>query len=155
MNCIPTENRPDEVRYWINRGHHYKKPPTVKDAALFGKKWRAWWQMLQPDWRDSSWPPVQITESDANEKPWRVLDCRGCNGIFMVILSLSWWMLAVASNSEEDVKTVEMTIKDTKWVLDAMNHGHKHSLKDTQPTSSKRCKHFWSHHPFAFVHFSP
>lgn len=64
-----------------------KPPPYHKD---FGASCIAWWMHLQPVWRtnDGNVPHAVYTCDDGD---WGTLKKTGKNGIFMILLVMSWW----------------------------------------------------------------
>ncbi|KAI0795168.1 hypothetical protein BC629DRAFT_1242528, partial [Irpex lacteus] len=89
-NRVATDLRPDEVGWWIRCKRNYGKPPSITDPGRYGEAWKSWWLRLQPQWRQPSWPPSQ-EQKEGEECTWGTIDKGGCNGVFLVILSLGWW----------------------------------------------------------------
>ncbi|KAH9916108.1 uncharacterized protein BXZ73DRAFT_53969, partial [Epithele typhae] len=88
---LSSKDRPEEVKFWISRGRHYPKPPTIKNPAHFAVTFKRWWTHLQPGCRrstDSEWPLPRAVTDDTN---WVSLQLGGANGIFVVIMCLAWW----------------------------------------------------------------
>jgi hypothetical protein len=88
-------------------------------AAEFGALWKAWWKILQPEWRganDGNWPLVR---EGPEVREWAKLMKGGGNGFVLVLLSLSWWMMR---ERDETRKTVESSsaFEDVAWVLQQM-----------------------------------
>ncbi|KAI0686906.1 hypothetical protein C8T65DRAFT_560514, partial [Cerioporus squamosus] len=89
---LSPKSRPEEVKYWINRGRKYDKPPKIKSLPSFVTQFRKWWARLQPsDCCDPEelWPLLRNVPEDASR--WSDVKRGGCNGLFMVIMCLSWW----------------------------------------------------------------
>ncbi|KAI0757900.1 hypothetical protein BC629DRAFT_1263906, partial [Irpex lacteus] len=89
-NRVSITGRPKEIKWWLDRGRKYEKTPEIDDAAQYGEAWKSWWQQLQPEWRGTTWPPSQVLAAEPSSD-WATLNRGGCNGVFMVVLSLGWW----------------------------------------------------------------
>lgn len=138
-NRLSTEQRPDEVGWWIKDRRKYEKPPPLTDLRLFGASWKAWWQGLQPDWRQASWPPSQVQVAETQDE-WEGLDKGGRNGIFVVVLTLSWWWSS-AVDAGTSMDEVKVAVEDVRWVMGVMAKvlGKRPSNVD-QASPRKRCK---------------
>ncbi|KZT12095.1 uncharacterized protein LAESUDRAFT_613440, partial [Laetiporus sulphureus 93-53] len=53
--------------------------------------WKGWWYNLQPAVHhgDTTWPLKQ--EAFSSDMDWSALERGGCNGLHLVIITLSWW----------------------------------------------------------------
>ena len=58
--------------------------PVIK-AAEFAAEWKEWWNTLQPSWRSDGSNQDCLADAD-----WQVLQKGGSNGIFIIIMCLSW-----------------------------------------------------------------
>ncbi|TFK77556.1 hypothetical protein K466DRAFT_451823, partial [Polyporus arcularius HHB13444] len=91
-NWLSPKARPEEVKYWISRGRKYDKPPKIKSLPSFVAQFREWWARIQPSERrdpDELWPLLKNVPQDAGK--WSDVKRGGCNGVFMVLMCLSWW----------------------------------------------------------------
>ncbi|KAI0698856.1 hypothetical protein C8Q76DRAFT_580800, partial [Earliella scabrosa] len=114
-NWLHAKHRPEEVKFWINRGRHYDKPPKIKSLSVYVGSWRKWWARLQPDCRrtnESVWPLERTVPTDATE--WSRIRRGGCNGVFMAIMCLSWWFQALEDGA--DVAELRSAVEDVTWV---------------------------------------
>ena len=123
--------RPKEVGEWI-KTRNFSNVPTL-DLKCFVAAWWKWWEGLQPAWRvvqTRTTPDDYVAADD-----WPKLRKAGNNGIFTVILALSWWM--------ENIKKGDGASKffeardDVSWVLDQLNVDRP-SLKSGGRSSRKR-----------------
>ena len=122
---------PSHVEWWIGRARRYDKSPpiTCKDKKgrtyELGPGWNAWWLAIQPGWRGSEWPLSKDIPADSGDDIWATLHRAGRNGIFLVIITLAWW-LAVSVEAADALDDLKRAVDDVEWVL-------SHSV-----TSSKR-----------------
>jgi hypothetical protein len=107
-----------------------------------------WWVKMQPTWRGGE-SLVRTLLTDAN---WELILRGGSNGLFMVVMALSWWVHATGLNSQQNLKLL-VAINDVKWVLSelvvmlstlSMDTGNKHSRGEStqEEPVSKRCVRF-------------
>ncbi|KAI9068771.1 hypothetical protein FKP32DRAFT_1529614, partial [Trametes sanguinea] len=91
-NRLPNEHRPEEVKLWMKNHRSYEKLPRIKSPSQFATAWKQWWVSLQPASRvaDGSVWPLPLTEP-ADTDEWRVVARGGCNGFFLLLLTLAWW----------------------------------------------------------------
>ena len=81
-------------------------------SRVLRTKWVAWWAACQPEWRStSSWP---FAQEDAAGLDWGDLPNSGKDGLFVVLVSLGWWVCA--RDPSKDSK-VEEAIVDVAWVI--------------------------------------
>jgi hypothetical protein len=116
---LTNESRPQQVSDWMQRHRQWDKAPTMDKVGEFGGLWRAWWKILQPEWRaaaNGNWPLVREVPK---VEGWAKLMKGGGNGFALVLLSLSWWMMR---EKDETRKTVESSsaFEDVAWVLQQM-----------------------------------
>ena len=87
--------------------------PVVSNAAAYAERWKLWWIECQPSARGTaSWPllrePLSVTQ-------WGRLMNGGKHGIFLFVMSLSWWARSLElAPSSPDLTAV---IGDLDWVL--------------------------------------
>ncbi|KAH9929946.1 uncharacterized protein BXZ73DRAFT_26674, partial [Epithele typhae] len=83
------KGHPEEARSWINCGRHYIKPSKIVNIPLFVTALKQWWTRVRPDCRhQADWPLLRDVPLDTS---WQCLELDDPNGIFMVIMCLSWW----------------------------------------------------------------
>lgn len=108
--------------------------PAIK-AAEFSAVWREWWDILQPSWRLNSFDQNCPTDAD-----WQVLQCGGNNGIFIVIMCLSWWGKAITSPQDNDA--FQAAVDEVVWVLEKVSTfisgGSKRKANDISITSPNK-----------------
>ncbi|PIL23669.1 hypothetical protein GSI_13418 [Ganoderma sinense ZZ0214-1] len=103
-HCLGTKFCPEEVKNWINRGQNYAKPSKIKTLAKFG------------DNVDAAWPLLRSAPRDDSE--WSEVRKGSCNGIFMVLVCLSWWLHAVQDSGDVgNMADLRDAVEDVKWVL--------------------------------------
>lgn len=115
MSKVPKNPRPEVVAPWFKYGRQFSKKhtPKIQSVSAFEDEWLAWWSATQPAWRESSnWP---FKRGDAVGCDWGDLPEGGKDGLFLIVISLGWWLLA--RNPSEDSE-VDEAIKDVTWVID-------------------------------------
>ena len=87
------------------------RPPAIPQIELYAAQWQDWWSRMQPDWRRGS--DGLLRDRDG---PWDKLAVPGQNGMFIVLVSLSWWR-AIALESGLSLETCDECTQDVRWVL--------------------------------------
>ena len=116
---MPTQPRPDELGRWFKWGRLYdrKHLPEIESVEVFEEQWVAWWSAAQPGWRETeSWPFEQV---DATGRNWGKLPDGGKDGLFLVVVSLGWWIHACDPSEDS---ALDDAIMDVTWVLDSLIH---------------------------------
>jgi hypothetical protein len=91
--------------------HHI---PFVHDADAYRKMWTVWWVSCQPPWRrEGGWP---LPRERGTETNWGKLSARGNNGIFLVIMSTTWWLPSL--KSVDDKHLFDEAVDDVRWVIE-------------------------------------
>jgi hypothetical protein len=109
--------RPEVVRTWLRAGRKYGAPPNIPELSAYTAAWQAWWMHLQPDSRKQSVVPAAKRPLQEGES-WHRTCIAGPNGIFMVVLTLGWWLLKLDGNAED--KDLMGALEDVEWVISAM-----------------------------------
>jgi hypothetical protein len=109
---LPTKYRPQEVSTWI-KSKKKDVVPSVK-PGLYGKRFVAWWNSLQPSWRNGgnslgSSPPLGET--------WEGLRKGGTAGFYLIIIGVSWWIKAQGLERDDDAW---LAVEDISWVIGEM-----------------------------------
>ena len=119
-NYLPNNKqfRPEEIEWWMRRGRKYNRTPQIKDVAAFGASWMDWWAKMQPPRRGTTWPFPHTPLRD--QWQWNDLRKGGSNGLFLAIISLSWW-LAEAVEVQGDLSDVKVALADVTWCLEQMH----------------------------------
>lgn len=100
----------------MQNARKYTRSPSLAGKALkvYVEKWKLWWAELQPRWRNTKvWPFERKSGS------WEVLLKVGKNGVYVVILSLAWWMSALSKNPPSQKQQDEFlaVLDDVNWVF--------------------------------------
>lgn len=94
---MSTKYRPEEFVWWMQHRRRFDLIPKVK-ASEFSAEWLAWWRAIQPLWREGDiWP---MTHSVLNDADWATLHHGGANGLFLVLMTLSWWGVEIPSQCD-------------------------------------------------------
>ena len=123
-SSLPTEKRPAQIHDWMKRKRILAHPPAIPQIELYAAQWQDWWSRMQPDWRRG--PDGLLRDRDG---PWDKLAVPGQNGMFIVLVSLSWWR-AIALESGLTLETCDECTQDVRWVL------HKIAAFSPTPTST-------------------
>ncbi|KAH8108915.1 hypothetical protein DFH11DRAFT_1484489, partial [Phellopilus nigrolimitatus] len=111
--CFPESkktHRPDCIDYWQKRKKNYFAVPPFVLASLT-RQWIKWWVSLQPEWRRGDSLPLSREMRDGEQ--WVETRKGGGNGIFLVVLSLSWWASALVDGSNREF---DLALDDVCWV---------------------------------------
>ena len=134
---MPTNPRPAQLGRWFKIGRRLGHPnniPEIESVQVFEDEWVNWWVAGQPGWRDtSSWP---FAQEDALGCDWGDLPNGGKDGLFLVLVSLGWW---VHARDPSEGSKVDEAIADVAWVIknlvSALAAGAA-SDSDSEPDSS-------------------
>ena len=92
-----------------------KNIPDIDNIEDFEEQWVEWWSVCQPEWRDTDcWP---FPQEDTVGCDWGDLPDGGKDGLFLVMVSLGWWIYA--RDPAEDSR-VDDIISDVTWVIDGL-----------------------------------
>jgi len=64
--------------------------------ASYESEFKAWWSVLQPEWRKSSSGEIHFSKVDGD---WEVLHRPGLNGILSVMAALFFWGVSLQEDS--------------------------------------------------------
>ena len=119
---LSTFSRPEQVGWWFRNGRcDFNKVPEILSLAHYREMWIRWWKSLQPTWRcpddisECPWPLPRKLPSD-HGMLWEKLLAGGKDGLFVVVMSLSWWILKCPQDGEE-ISELEKALVDVSWVL--------------------------------------
>lgn len=100
---------------WVkNRGYTDNQIPHVADISEYATKWISWWKVCQPPWRqDEGWP---LLREVPDRTKWGKLTACSQNGMFLVVMSTTWWALALKSPS--DRHTFDEAVDNIRWVIE-------------------------------------
>ena len=135
---MPTNPRPEEISLWFKWGRRLtgKGTPVINSIEEYREKWIEWWSAAQPQWRDTEdWP---FDKEDVTGKDWGHLVDGGKDGMYLVIVSLAWWICAQDS---EDESALDEAIKDITWVINNLISWLEASINfSAPPRSTKRVR---------------
>lgn len=109
-------NRPESVRVWLKGKRKLGNIP-IEQVQTFVPSWWAWWETLQPEWRVKSGRPFSQQLPQGGET-WQSICKGGVNGFFIVILTLSWWLVSIGGVFDDD--EFSQAFDDMLWVTDCM-----------------------------------
>lgn len=109
---MATKKRPQELSNWI-KSKKKDVVPSVKPGA-YGKRFFAWWSLLQPSWRIDG---DSLVRSPPQGESWEGLRKGGTAGIYIVIMGLSWWVKSQFTERDANAWT---TVDDVSWVIQEM-----------------------------------
>jgi hypothetical protein len=116
---LDATNRPKEVGVWIKNARKYKAF-VIDDIKVFSRSWWTWWEGLQPEWRIAAGRPFS-QKVPLGEVSWESLFKSGCNGFFIVVLTISWWLTAVKGNLDDE--DFSQAFSDVLWTTDCIISG--------------------------------
>jgi hypothetical protein len=131
---LPTMSRPEEVQWWIKRKRLLSLLPSIENPSEYGTMWRLWWVNMQPAWRGGELLG-KILPADG---VWEPLVHGGLNGLFIVVVALSWWVNTMGRDGQHPLE-LSVAINDTLWVLSELigvlaakvETGKKHGLDES------------------------
>ena len=87
----------------------------IKSVQTYEDEWVQWWTKAQPDWRSvETWP---CPKDDPGTEDWGSLFSSGKDGLYIVVMSLSWW--AHALDPAVDSKIYD-AVSDVSWVMEQL-----------------------------------
>ncbi|KAJ7432261.1 hypothetical protein B0H11DRAFT_1760775, partial [Mycena galericulata] len=102
------------------RGKKMRFTPSIGNLAQYQKQWWAWWDSLQPEWRerdsDGRW---SINGNWGPSNAWDPLEAPGPNGCLSVVASLCFWGRSLASRPETR-EGWEAAVQDVAWMLEGL-----------------------------------
>ena len=109
--------RPGELTRWLKSGRWLATPksiPHIESLKDFEDNWVQWWSASQPKWHKTErWPFAQ--EITVGERDWGVLSGGGKDGLFLVMVSLGWWVHRRGPSTDSKL---DNAIADVAWVID-------------------------------------
>lgn len=115
---ISAKARPEEVAWWIKRAKQASSVPKV-NVAEFATEWRSWWEAMQPVWRHVD-GESSLSRNVPSTEDWDALARGGSNGLFLIIMALSWWLQGFTSTEPTD--DFWSAVNDVVWVLEAITY---------------------------------
>ena len=87
----------------------------IESVQMYEDEWVQWWTKAQPDWRSiETWP---FPKDDPGTEDWGSLFSSGKDGLYIVVMSLSWW--AHALDPAVDFKIYD-AVSDVSWVMEQL-----------------------------------
>ncbi|TDL15972.1 hypothetical protein BD410DRAFT_808467 [Rickenella mellea] len=125
---LDVDQRPNEVGEWLKKKKAMRDPPNIANPANFGVRWRVYYRSLQPVARlaGSSLRKVECSPAD-----WGRLLKGGRRGLFLLLLSFSWWSTNTKLKKEREL--VYEMVEDLKWVFQQLS-----PVAEAQVESKKR-----------------
>ena len=113
---LPVKSRPNEIAWWFKHGRRRlstpKDLPHIESVQEFENEWVQWWSEIQPEWRDTKdWP---FAQEDAVGRCWGHLPKGGKYGLFLIVISLGWW---IDVRDPLEASKVDAAVADVSWVL--------------------------------------
>lgn len=108
-------SRPEEFIWWFR----YARPnvtPEIESVGDFEDNWVQWWSSIQPEWRRGTGDLPFVQEDATGQQDWGKLPTGGKDGLFLVVISLGWWIHVRGLSSK-----VNDAIADVTWVIDNLN----------------------------------
>lgn len=111
---LPTTSRPAELSTWMKgRSFTSNHLPYIDDTDAYSRTWIAWWTTCQPSWRQhKGWP---LPREEGRNVNWGKLGARGQNGIFIVVMSTTWW--AACLKPTDNRVAFDEAVDDIRWVI--------------------------------------
>ena len=125
---MPVKPRPDELSWWFKNGRPLATPkslPQIESIQDFEDNWVKWWLAIQPEWRKAG---LFVREEATGQRDWGDLPNGGKDGLFLVVVSLGWWIHARDPSRDSQI---DNAIADVAWVID-----HLISLLSADATDS-------------------
>ena len=87
----------------------------IESVQTYEDEWVQWWTKAQPDWRSvETW---LFPKDDPGTEDWGSLFSSGKDGLYIVVMSLSWW--AHALDPAVDSKIYD-AVSDVSWVMEQL-----------------------------------
>jgi hypothetical protein len=101
---LKPENQPNALSVWQKKRYSGREPDfsAIEFVASFSVEVWRWWISLQPEWRriapggKLSSPNLKVVRTD-----WILLDKKGVNGWFGLLVCMKWWGLGLNYMTEE------------------------------------------------------
>ncbi|KAJ6477904.1 hypothetical protein C8R47DRAFT_1219805 [Mycena vitilis] len=120
---LGSEKRPSQVYSWIRggRGTKVKFPPSIGNVGHYADEWQAWWDTLQPAWREKDDAGHWKQDSAATgDDVWDPLEAPGKNGCLSVVASLYFWGISNKNVAPELEERWERAVLDVTWMLEEL-----------------------------------
>lgn len=99
--------------------------PEIGEVSDFGSSWWAWWESLQPAWRNRDVENPSRFRRDAYPKgtsgEWETLRHPGQNGVLSLVASLYWWGKRLSPESDVKIReSWEEAVADVQWMIQGL-----------------------------------
>jgi hypothetical protein len=109
------KSRPKEVSDWIKSK---KKDSVPSLKSNYGDRFMEWWKTMLPSWQSTNSQVSLLLSHDVpSSETWQVLKKGGRSGFNVVVMGLSWWVIAQHGEGEGKVWSI---VNDLMWVLQEM-----------------------------------
>ena len=88
--------------------------PFIADVGAYQDIWTKWWVACQPSWRKDTGLP--LSKEQVENPTWERLSSCGQSGLFLVIMSTSWWATSLQSPNQRH--SFEEAVDDIRWVIE-------------------------------------
>ncbi|KAG6825567.1 hypothetical protein H0H92_003238 [Tricholoma furcatifolium] len=118
ISPLPTDSRPEEIMWWMKRKRMFTNIPQVCSPE-YAVCFQQWWRDMQPEWRTQGVADGEsLTRNVPVDVDWGKMSFGGNNGMFLVLLGLSFW--ALASDFTATQNTFDELIDDVSWAFKTM-----------------------------------
>ncbi|OJT05534.1 hypothetical protein TRAPUB_3650 [Trametes pubescens] len=111
--CV--RHRPLQIRQWVQKHRRYDSLPSISQVAQYGASCQLWWSTLQPSAR-AKMSDGKLSRKRLGEDVWMPLRQGGCNGLFLVLISIAWW-IGAAGDDTQDLRAALDMADDLVWVF--------------------------------------
>jgi len=108
---------PAEVRSWVSKKR--RGTPEIKKLDVFQMAWLAWYNALLPEWnRDANFKAMRRSSPALlKNETWSSFSVRGNSGVYLLIVSLSWWLTESQHQYATQRASCVLAINELNWVL--------------------------------------
>lgn len=130
---IDPEGCPKALDWWQYKGRHsITKMPDI-ELATFPKELRSWWIGLQPSARRGT---SLLHTPNARNTDWSSLQHGGLDGMFAVVMCLSWYMVSVPPPADQ--RPFDDLVDDVMWVFTCLNAFNENEDGPSASISTRR-----------------
>jgi len=131
---INVDGAPAALKQWASkRGRDVWAEPN-KLTSGHSQETLQWYLSLQPDSRSKTWPPTY--DHDYDPSKWDNLRKSGPNGLYLVLMSLSW--IPSSSGAPDDLENLNLMVNDVIWVMNSLVKHFQENRPLTSGSSRKR-----------------
>ena len=118
---------------WLKKkSYALEHSPFISDVSSYHNDWIQWWTSCQPAWRrEKGWP---LPRDNGGTCDWVKVGARGQSGLFLIVLSTTWWAYSI--QSEEEWEKFDEAVDDIEWVIGHITDSLKALQVSTQPAPS-------------------